>query len=122
MTASIRADGDADWPAILPIVRAVVVAGDTYAYDPAWTDDELRAVWMERPPGRTVVAVEDGEVVGTAKLGPNRPGPGAHVATASFMVRSRRAARASAGPSASSSSPGPAPTATGRCSSTPSSR
>ncbi|MEI4878363.1 GNAT family N-acetyltransferase, partial [Klebsiella pneumoniae] len=25
-------------------------------------------------------------VLGTAKMGPNRPGPGAHVATASFMV------------------------------------
>jgi len=25
-------------------------------------------------------------VLGTAKMGPNRPGPGAHVSTASFMV------------------------------------
>jgi GNAT superfamily N-acetyltransferase len=25
-------------------------------------------------------------VLGTAKMGPNRPGPGSHVATASFMV------------------------------------
>ncbi|HEY0001549.1 MAG TPA: GNAT family N-acetyltransferase, partial [Actinoplanes sp.] len=25
-------------------------------------------------------------ILGTAKMGPNRPGPGAHVATASFMV------------------------------------
>lgn len=41
---------------------------------------------MERPPGRTVVAVVDGSVVGTAKMGPNRPGRGSHVATASFMV------------------------------------
>ena len=86
VTPSIRAADDPDWPAILPIVRAVVTAGDTYAYDAAWTDDELRAVWLERPPGRTVVAVDAGEVLGTAKLGPNRPGPGAHVATASFMV------------------------------------
>jgi ribosomal protein S18 acetylase RimI-like enzyme len=32
------------------------------------------------------VAVDHDVVVGTAKMGPNRPGRGAHVATASFMV------------------------------------
>ncbi len=41
---------------------------------------------METSPGRTVVAVEDDMVLGSAKMGPNRPGRGAHVATASFMV------------------------------------
>ena len=31
---------------------------------------------MEQPPGRTVVAVDDdGTVLGSAKMGPNRPGP-----------------------------------------------
>jgi GNAT superfamily N-acetyltransferase len=34
----------------------------------------------------TVVAVDGESVVGSAKMGPNRPGRGAHVATASFMV------------------------------------
>ncbi len=33
-----------------------------------------------------MVAVEDGELLGTAKMGPNRGGRGAHVGTASFMV------------------------------------
>lgn len=41
---------------------------------------------MEQAPGRTVVAVDGTRVVGTAKMGPNRPGRGAHIATASFMV------------------------------------
>jgi L-amino acid N-acyltransferase YncA len=41
---------------------------------------------MEQPPGVTVVAVEGDALVGSAKTGPNRPGRGAHVATASFMV------------------------------------
>jgi len=41
---------------------------------------------MEGPPGRTLLAIEDGDVLGTAKMGPNRPGRGAHIATASFMV------------------------------------
>jgi GNAT superfamily N-acetyltransferase len=33
-----------------------------------------------------VVAVDGGRVAGSAKMGPNRPGRGAHIATASFMV------------------------------------
>jgi GNAT superfamily N-acetyltransferase len=49
---------------------------------------------MERSPGITVVAVdEDGEVLGSAKSGPNRPGRGSHVATASFMVDPSHAGR-----------------------------
>ena len=75
-----------DWPAIWPFFRQTVAAGETYAYDPDLTSDEARALWMERPPGRTTVAVVDGAVLGSAKMGPNRPGRGAHVGTASFMV------------------------------------
>jgi GNAT superfamily N-acetyltransferase len=41
---------------------------------------------MEEPPGQTVVAEEDGVIAGSAKMGPNRSGRGAHVATASYMV------------------------------------
>jgi L-amino acid N-acyltransferase YncA len=41
---------------------------------------------MEGPPSATFVAVDDGVVLGSAKSGPNRPGRGAHVSTASFMV------------------------------------
>jgi GNAT superfamily N-acetyltransferase len=48
---------------------------------------------MEPPPGTTAVAVEDGVVTGSAKAGPNRPGRGAHVATASFMVDPARSGR-----------------------------
>nr|WP_246314539.1 GNAT family N-acetyltransferase [Kineococcus aurantiacus] len=56
-------------------------------------------MWVQPPPWATFVAVEDDgtddgtgdgtgeeEVLGTAKCGPVRPGGGAHVATASFMV------------------------------------
>lgn len=83
---TLRDATDDDWPVLWPIVRDVVAAGDSYAYPDDLTSDEARVLWMERPPGRTVVAVVDGSVVGTAKMGPNRPGRGSHVATASFMV------------------------------------
>src|SRR5437660_6765744 len=83
---TIRDFEDADWPRIYPIFTAIVAAGDTYAYPDGLTSDEARRYWVAAPPGRTVVATESGAIVGTATMGPNRPGRGSHVATASFMV------------------------------------
>jgi L-amino acid N-acyltransferase YncA len=82
----IREYTDDDWPSIWPIFREVVAAGDTYAYDAGWSSAQAREVWVEGLPGHTVVACDGSRVLGTAKMGPNRPGPGSHVATASFMV------------------------------------
>jgi L-amino acid N-acyltransferase YncA len=82
----IREFTEADWAQVWPIVEDVIVAQETFAYDPTWSAEVAHEVWVERPPGRTVVAEQDGVVLGTAKMGANRPGPGAHVATASFMV------------------------------------
>lgn len=83
---TIRLATDDDWPRIWPIYRQVVAAGETYAYPEPPVEEVARSLWMEPPPARTVAAVVDGAIVGTAKMGPNRPGRGAHVATASFMV------------------------------------
>lgn len=82
----IRVATTEDWPQIFPFFRAVVAAGETYAYPDDLTLETARPLWMEQPPGRTVVAVDGDAVLGSAKMGPNRPGRGAHVATASFMV------------------------------------
>jgi GNAT superfamily N-acetyltransferase len=63
------------------------VAGETYAYPEDLDDEGAADLWFEAPPGRTVVAVDEDEtVLGSASMGPNRPGRGAHIATASFMV------------------------------------
>lgn len=88
MTQRVRDAGPGDWPAIWPIVREVVVAADTFTYDQAMTEAEAEAMWMIGPPGRTTVAGDRREVVGTANMYANRSGPGAHVASASFMVAS----------------------------------
>ena len=83
----IREATEADWPAIWPIVEAVVRAGETYTYPRDMDPTFGRTLWMQPPPGVTLVAVDEGgRVLGTAKTGPNHMGPGAHVATASFMV------------------------------------
>lgn len=82
----IREFQPADWPQVWPIIREVVRAGETFVYDPGMSESDARATWIEEPPGLTVVATDGDRVVGTAKMGPNRPGPGSHVSTASFMV------------------------------------
>jgi len=75
-----------DWSAIWPIFHEVVEAGETYAYPAGLDSDAARDLWFSDP--HVVVLEEDGRVWGTAKMGPNRPGNGAHVGTASFMVSS----------------------------------
>jgi L-amino acid N-acyltransferase YncA len=90
---NIRPATEADWPAIYPIFAAIVEAGETYAYPERLSREEAHELWMEQPPGITVVAFEDDEILGTAKAGPNRPARGAHVSTASFMVSPDRRVR-----------------------------
>jgi L-amino acid N-acyltransferase YncA len=75
-----------DWPLIYPIYAAIMTEGKTYAFPDGQSLEEARPWWMEEPPGQTVVAMSGGEIVGSAKMGANRPGRGSHVATASFIV------------------------------------
>ncbi|MGX4652231.1 N-acetyltransferase family protein [Micromonospora sp. SCSIO 07396] len=89
----IRDAEDGDWPAIYPFFSEIVAQGRTYAFPENLSLEQGRGWWMESPPGCTVVAVDGSTVLGSAKMGPNRPGRGAHVATASFMVDPRHAGR-----------------------------
>jgi L-amino acid N-acyltransferase YncA len=82
----IRDAADEDWPLVYPTFAAIVTEGRTYAYPENLSSEEARSMWMEKSPGRTVIAVDGARVLGSAKMGPNRPGRGSHVATASFMV------------------------------------
>lgn len=82
----VREFAEADWPQVWTIVREVVQAAETFTYDPAMTVSDARQIWVEVPPGLTVVAMAGDRVLGTAKMGTNRPGPGSHVSTASFLV------------------------------------
>lgn len=82
----IRPATDADWPSIWPFFSAIVEAGETYAYPWPLASDEAGRLWLEPQPSVAFVAVDGATIVGSAKSGPNRPGRGSHVATASFMV------------------------------------
>lgn len=81
VSARVRPFGEGDWATFEPLCRTVLAEGETYV-DPPETDP--REFWVA---AQVVVAEdEDGTLLGSAKMGPNRPGRGAHVGTASFMV------------------------------------
>lgn len=85
----IREATDADWPAMWAFMRTIVAAGETYAWDRDMAEERARSYWLHKPPlpaGRTLVAVLDGAVAGTAEFHPNFGGPGSHTANAGFMV------------------------------------
>ncbi len=84
----IRTATDQDWPRIWPFFDQIVAAGESYSYPLDLTLETGRSWWLEPPPGQTVIAIDvDSDIVlGSAKMGPNRPGRGSHIATASFMV------------------------------------
>lgn len=79
-----------DWPQIYPFWSEIVEAGETYAYPEGLTSEEAKEMWMY---DHVVVAVEGDDqnehILGSAKMGPNRPGRGSHIGTASFMVSSK---------------------------------
>jgi L-amino acid N-acyltransferase YncA len=81
----IRDADEGDWAGIWPFFREIVAAGETYTWPRDMSEDAARAAWFPSP-GRTVVALAGGTIVGSAKIQPNHGGPGAHVANASFMV------------------------------------
>ena len=88
---TVRPFEDADWGVVRAIVEEVAAEGETYCLPVGMTEDETRAFWLSD--AHTVVASVDGEILGSAHMGPNRPAQGSHVGTASFMVSSRARGR-----------------------------
>ncbi len=80
---TIRELTDADWLQVHALVVEVATARETYAMEVPQSEAQTRELWTGR---HNVVAVDDSSVLGTAKMGPNRPAQGSHVGTASFMV------------------------------------
>jgi len=81
----IRELGPEEFELVWPFFRAVVAAGDTYAYPPDMGLEEARRLWTD-PPARAFVAVLDGAAVGTSSIRPNQVGLGDHVANGGYMV------------------------------------
>jgi GNAT superfamily N-acetyltransferase len=90
----IREAAPGDWHDMWPFVRLIAAAGETFCWDHDIAEEQARARWFPEPPGRSVVCVDaDGIVLGAAASYPNQGGPGAHVASANFMVDPDHAGR-----------------------------
>lgn len=81
----IRPATQDDTSAILDIVAPILRAGDTYAIDSNMTDDEIIGYWMGKDKV-TLVAEEDGKVVGTYYIRQNQGGGGSHVCNCGYMT------------------------------------
>jgi ribosomal protein S18 acetylase RimI-like enzyme len=85
MNGTIRSATPNDREAIWGIMEPIIRAGETYSLPRDMNREDGLEHWFA--PDRSVfVAEEGGEIIGTYYLRANRPGPGAHVANAGFMV------------------------------------
>ncbi|MFL6590431.1 MAG: GNAT family N-acetyltransferase [Chthoniobacterales bacterium] len=82
---TIRPAEERDRERVWEIFRATIAPGDSFVYDPKTPREEAMAYWFARGT-RTYVAEQDGKIIGSYILRPNRPGLGNHVANAGFMV------------------------------------
>lgn len=85
MAVVLRSAVAADFEAMCAMFRSAARAGDTLPAADNASSESLRADWMagDRP---SVVADDEGRVVGMYKWGANRGPRGDHVGTATFVV------------------------------------
>lgn len=82
----IRRYHDTDWPMLLPILRNTFATGDTCAFSPQSSDEEIHAAWIETPTRVYVACAAYGEILGTYFIKPNQPGLGSHVCNCGYIV------------------------------------
>src|ERR1041384_2166130 len=81
----IRRAEKKDHDAIWKILQAVNAAGDSFAFAPDISREEMLATWLS-PEKHTYVAFENGNVLGTFYIKDNQPGLGSHIANAGYAV------------------------------------
>ena len=74
-------DAAAIWSIIGPTIRS----GETYALDPAMSEEAALAYWLG-PDRDTFVAEATGVVLGTYYVRPNQAGGGRHVCNCGYMT------------------------------------
>lgn len=74
-------DASAVWSIIEPTIRA----GETYTLDRDMTETDALAYWLGADK-ETFIAEEDGTILGTYYMRPNRAGGGSHVCNCGFMT------------------------------------
>lgn len=83
-----------DWGPIWSFLGDIIRAGESFGYDVDMSEAEARAMWLGDPPSRaSVVSNAAGEILASAHMHTNRGGPGAHVASATFVVHPQHQGR-----------------------------
>ncbi|MFG0586378.1 GNAT family N-acetyltransferase [Pseudomonas sp. zjy_9] len=75
----------ADFDQVWPIIRDVVQAQETYAFDPDMDRETAWKTWVELPRA-TFVVEQDGQILGTYYIRANAAGPGDHVCNCGYMT------------------------------------
>jgi L-amino acid N-acyltransferase YncA len=88
----IRPATKQDIPAILEIVAPILRSGETYAIDRTMNDDQVIAYWMGVDK-HTLVAEDNGEIVGTYYIRQNQGGGGSHVCNCGYMTSPKATGR-----------------------------
>ena len=81
----IRPIEAADFDQVWPIIRDVVQAQETYAFDPNMDRETAWKTWVELPRA-TFIAEQDGQILGTYYIKANAAGPGDHVCNCGYMT------------------------------------
>lgn len=81
-----------DTNGIWEIFEQVVKPGDTYAFDPDSSRDDMLKLWFA-PTMSVYVAEENNKILGTYFIKPNQVGLGAHIANCGYMVHAETRGR-----------------------------
>ncbi len=81
----IRRATQTDQDDIWRIIHPVISAGDTLAFSPTSSREEMLAYWLA-PDKHTYVTTLAGKVVGTFMIKDNQPGLGSHIANAGYLT------------------------------------
>ncbi|OFX44199.1 MAG: GNAT family N-acetyltransferase [Bacteroidetes bacterium GWA2_30_7] len=78
---SIASDADYIWE----ILKAIISSGDSFAYSPSSSKDEMLSYWLSENKN-TYTALLENKVVGTFFIQDNQPGLGSHIANAAYAT------------------------------------
>ena len=88
MNTSIRPATPEDLEAVWQMWKVVMEQKVYYPYDETYTKEYIEKAWIHLSPKNYIyVAVQGTEIVGAYIFRANQPGYGAHIANASYMVK-----------------------------------
>jgi len=82
---NIRKSNSTDANEIWEILSAIIREGDSFAYSPQSTKDDMLSYWFHKSK-HTYTAMLDGKIVGTFFIQDNQPGLGSHIANAGYAT------------------------------------